>query len=125
MIINRRTFLAGVVFAGCPSLASCADAGVQRCALPPRSRWTARQIAGRRRAETHFWRRGIPRQHRDQVFEGLVYAVRQGKREPQEIVDEAGKYLQACFAEVPDWLKWLATLLSVLSSILWILLLFL
>ena len=54
----------------------------------------------------------------------MVYAVSQGKRDHQEIVDTAAVYLTKAFPEVPNWLKWLAVCLSIMASLLAILLLF-
>lgn len=124
--IARRVFLNAC---GCSGLlldlCDCQAAEkLQRCALPPKSSWTRAQLDGRRKVERLMRRRGIPAQYRDEVFESLVYAARQGKRGANEIVDEAGRYLTGCFSDVPDWLKWLAAILSVVSSIVWILLLF-
>jgi len=124
MTLSRRVFLAGTaVLLGFPIVAI----GVmpeERFSLPPQARWSKAQSDGRNKVERHFRRRVIPRQYRDQLFEGLVYAVAQGKRKSQEIVDEAGRYLTRVFPEVPNWLKWLATMLSIMASILAILLLF-
>lgn len=124
-IIARRVFLNACGCGLLVDLYACQGAEkMQRCALPPKSSWTRAQLDGRRRVERLMRRRGVPAQYRDEVFEGLVYAAREGKRGAREIVDEAGRYLRGCFAEVPDWLKWLAAILSVVSSIVWILLLF-
>jgi len=124
-MLNRRLFLsaAGCSVASVPGFLA-ANTAEAKFSLPPRAQWSEKQEQGRREAERHFRRRRIPWKYRDQVFEGLVYAVKKGKREAQEIVDEAGRYLTAAFPEVPEWLKWLATLLSIMSALLTILLLF-
>ena len=121
MSISRRTFFGGLLLS---TGLVAAEPEFTRRRLPPQSRWSASQVRGRERAERLFRRRAIPREHRDEVFEGLVYAVSQGKRDHQEIVDTAAVYLTKAFPEVPNWLKWLAVCLSIMASLLAILLLF-
>jgi hypothetical protein len=120
--ISRRSFFGGILLA---TGAVAAEPGFTRRQLPPQSRWTAEQVRGRDRAERLFRRRAIPREYRDQLFEGLAFAVADGKRDHQEIVDAARVYLERAFPEVPNWLKWLAVCLSIMASLLAILLLFL
>lgn len=123
--MDRRTFLSGACGAAAFALPrSVFGVEERRPIVPPKSKWTEEQVQGRAKVERRFRQRRIPRQHRDQLFEGLVYAVQQGKRKSQEIVDTAGEYLTKTFPEVPNWLKWLALMLSIMASILAILLLF-
>lgn len=121
MSISRRTFFGGLLLA---SGVLGAEPGFARRELPPQSRWSTAQIRSRERAERLFRRRVVPREYRDQLFEGLVYAVAQGKRGHQEIIDTARVYLERAFPDVPNWLKWLAVCLSIMASLLAILLLF-
>ncbi len=97
---------------------------IEEFSLLPESRWSKEQKDGRNEVERKFRRRAIPRKNRNKLFEGLVWAVKQGKRDSKEICDTAKIYLETKYAEIPDWVKLLAYILSIISSILWILLLF-
>lgn len=124
MVISRRSLLQFISLSlfGVKS-AVCADKHPKRT-LPPKSQWTKQQVEGREEAEKKFRRRFIPRKHRDTLFEGLVYAVSTGERNPDRISAIAGDYLTTNYPEVPDWLKWLKIILPIIVNILWILIIF-
>ena len=130
MNLSRRQLLLGLSSNLCIPISTIfaeekySEKEIEEFSLPPESRWSIKQRRGRDEVERKFRRRLIPRKHRGMLFEGLVFAVKQGKRDSQEICDVARIYLKKKYAEIPDWIKYLSYILSIISSILWILLLF-
>jgi hypothetical protein len=92
--------------------------------MPAQASWSSAQRDGFGKAMRDFRRCRVPRNRREQLFEGLAYAVSQGHRDSQKIGQTAGEYLQQKYAEVPDWLKTVALVVQIIAALLTILLLF-
>lgn len=87
-------------------------------------KWNKEQKEGRKEAELHFRKKRIPLRLRGRIFEALVFAVKDGKRDHKEIIERANEYLETFYSEVPDWMKWLLIILQIMAALLTILIIF-
>lgn len=89
--------------------------------VPERSTWSREQLEGRAKLDRYLRRVGVPLARREQAFEGLVVAAREGKRE-RALLSRAATWCREEYGDF-DWDK-LLKLLQFVGAILSILMLF-